>query len=79
MVDITTRPNNRWTTKTMRSFLEAFAKSRNVDPLNPDTWYSFSLKSIYNNKVFFCCLRFIYLLKLYTGLYFVLTLCRTET
>jgi hypothetical protein len=32
-------PIGHWSEKNMRKFLEAFAKSRNMDPLHPETWY----------------------------------------
>lgn len=40
----TTKPIGYWNAKrkNMRTFFEAFAKNRNLDPLLPNTWYSVS-------------------------------------
>lgn len=36
----TSQEPNQWTKKSMRSFMESFAKRRNLDPLSPSTWYN---------------------------------------
>lgn len=46
-----TEPLRHWTKKKMRQFLERFAQKRNMDPLNPDTWYSIPISTIRNTKV----------------------------
>eukprot|EP00026_Physarum_polycephalum_P001538 Phypoly_transcript_01540.p1 GENE.Phypoly_transcript_01540~~Phypoly_transcript_01540.p1 ORF type:complete len:1069 (+),score=95.14 Phypoly_transcript_01540:45-3251(+) len=38
----TSRPPGYWTPKNMRLFMESFAKSKNLDPLLPETWYKIS-------------------------------------
>lgn len=48
----TSKPLGHWTEKNMRLFFEHFAKSRNLDPLLPDTWYHISPEDITKEKVF---------------------------
>jgi hypothetical protein len=42
-----------WTISAMRTFMENFAKIRNLDPLLPDTWYNISSDEIRKDKVLF--------------------------
>lgn len=44
------RPIGHWTSKAMRTFLENFAKNRNLDPLDPHTWY-FACDAVCKTKV----------------------------
>jgi signal peptidase I len=47
------KPTGYWTGKkgkNMRLFLEKFARSRNMDPLLPDTWYSIPRRAIESTK-----------------------------
>jgi len=47
-----------WTLKNIRTFMEKFAKSRNMDPLRAKTWYS-SREAFCNSKVHFIIFYFI--------------------
>ena len=40
-----------WTLKNMRLWLEAFAKSRKLDPLLPETWYDIPFEDVASSKV----------------------------
>eukprot|EP00026_Physarum_polycephalum_P001458 Phypoly_transcript_01460.p1 GENE.Phypoly_transcript_01460~~Phypoly_transcript_01460.p1 ORF type:complete len:826 (+),score=126.37 Phypoly_transcript_01460:385-2862(+) len=39
-----------WTLENMRQYFENFAKSRNLDPLSAETWYSFPISDILQAK-----------------------------
>eukprot|EP00026_Physarum_polycephalum_P001914 Phypoly_transcript_01917.p1 GENE.Phypoly_transcript_01917~~Phypoly_transcript_01917.p1 ORF type:complete len:811 (+),score=69.95 Phypoly_transcript_01917:211-2643(+) len=41
--DFKSNPVGHWSKGNMRNYMESFAKSKNMDPLQPDTWYD-SLK-----------------------------------
>lgn len=41
-----TQPVGHWNARNMRSFLEEFAKSRNMDPLLAETWYNIPYQDI---------------------------------
>ena len=50
-VNFNTRPVGHWTGKNMRLLMMNVAKSRNLDPLVPETWYSISSNEILKYKV----------------------------
>lgn len=53
LVDLATRPSGFWNAKTMRQFLENYAKDRGMDPLAPGTWYNTPEKTLRQLPVFF--------------------------
>jgi len=52
LVNFSTRPVGHWTGKNMRLMMMNVAKSRNLDPLIANTWYSISSDEILKYKVF---------------------------
>jgi hypothetical protein len=51
VVGFTTQPPNYWTKANMRKFMENAARSRNLDPLRAETWYSIPVSYIYEITV----------------------------
>lgn len=47
----TAQPLGYWNPQNMRRLLEDFAKNNNLDPLDPETWYSTSSSDIREIKV----------------------------
>lgn len=48
------QPHGHWTVdegKNLREFFDHYAQSRNLDPLDPESWYSISQQSILAEKV----------------------------
>ena len=53
-MDFKDKPHGYWQRnklKTMRAFLEDFARKKELDPLLPDTWYNIARKDIQSVKV----------------------------
>ena len=46
-------PVGHWSKGNMRNYMEAFAKSKDLDPLQADTWYN-SMKLFCKTKVLLC-------------------------
>ena len=63
----TSQPPGYWTSKNMRLFMEAFARSKNLDPLVPETWYRISPKEFAKFKVY----TFYFVLFCYVLFYFI--------
>ena len=66
LMSLATRPTSHWNAKSMRLFLENYAKDRGMDSLSPETWYNTPEKTLRQLPVFllfsvFLCLFFLIL------------------